>query len=125
MPTETSANPPDTAPLGLLEQVGMLGAGGVTSRELVEDALRRTEAAQADLNAFRVIRAEEALAEADAADRRIAAGEGAPLLGRADRDQGRRRPRRAPDPVRLRRLPLARRAATPRWCGGCARRARS
>ena len=81
MPTETSANPPDTAPLGLLEQVGMLSAGGVTSRELVEDALRRTEAAQADLNAFRVIRAEEALEEADAADRRIAAGEGAPLLG--------------------------------------------
>ena len=81
MPTETSANPPDTAPLGLLEQVGMLRAGGVTSRELVEDALRRTEAAQADLNAFRVIRAEEALEEADAADRRIAAGEGAPLLG--------------------------------------------
>ena len=81
MPTETSADPPDTAPLGLLEQVGMLATGGVSSRELVEDALRRTEAAQADLNAFRVIRAEEALAEAEAADRRIAAGRGRAAAG--------------------------------------------
>ena len=48
----------------------------VSSRELVEDSLRRTEAAQADLNAFRVIRAEEALGEAEAADRRIAEGRG-------------------------------------------------
>ncbi len=81
MPTETSADTQSTASLGLLEQVGMLAAGGVSSRELVDDALRRTEAAQADLNAFRVIRAEEALAEAEAADGRIARGEGAPLLG--------------------------------------------
>ena len=83
MATETS----DTD-LGLREQVGMLAAGGVSSRELVEESLRRTEAAQRDLNAFRVIRAEEALAEADAADRRIAAGRRRGAAGRADRDQG-------------------------------------
>lgn len=75
MPTRTS---PD---LGLREQVGMLATGGVSSRELVEAALRRTESAQLDLNAFRVIRAEEALAEAEAADRRIAQGDGGALLG--------------------------------------------
>ncbi len=75
MPTKTS---PD---LGLQEQVGMLATGGISSRELVEESLRRTEAAQRDLNAFRVIRAEEALAEAEDADRRIAAGNGGPLLG--------------------------------------------
>jgi amidase len=67
--------------LGLGEQVAMVATGGVSSRELVEDSLRRTEAAQRELNAFRVIRAEEALAEAEEADRRIAAGDGAPLLG--------------------------------------------
>jgi amidase len=75
MTTKTSSD------LGLREQVGMLATGGVSSRELVGDSLRRTESAQRDLNAFRLIRAEEALAEADAADRRIAAGDGGPLLG--------------------------------------------
>jgi amidase len=75
VPTKTRSD------LGLREQVGMLATGEVSSRELVEDSLRRTESAQRDLNAFRVIRAEEALEEAEAADRRIARGEGAPLLG--------------------------------------------
>jgi amidase len=59
----------------------MLATGGVSSVELVEGSLARIDAAQRDLNAFRVIRAEEALAEAEAADRRLAQGEGAPLLG--------------------------------------------
>ncbi|HEY1355065.1 MAG TPA: amidase [Solirubrobacterales bacterium] len=75
MPTSTESE------LGLREQAGMLATGGVSSRELVDDSLRRAEAAQRDLNAFRLIRAEEALAEAEAADRRIADGDGAPLLG--------------------------------------------
>ena len=39
------------------------------------------EAAQSTLNAFRVICAEEALAAADEADRRLGAGDDAPLLG--------------------------------------------
>ena len=59
----------------------MLRAGEASSRELVEAALERAEAAQSTLNAFRVICAEEALAAADEADRRLGDDEGAPLLG--------------------------------------------
>jgi amidase len=66
---------------GLQELALLLQAGETSSRELVEAALARAEAAQGTLNAFRVICAEEALASAEAADRRLAAGEGAPLLG--------------------------------------------
>jgi amidase len=69
------------ARLGLQEQVLLLQCGEMTSRELVEAALERAEQAQSTLNAFRIIRDEEALAEAEAADRRLDAGEGAPLLG--------------------------------------------
>jgi amidase len=66
---------------GLREQVLLLQTGEASSRELVETALARAEAAQPTLNAFRIIRAEEALDEADEADRRLGADEGAPLLG--------------------------------------------
>jgi amidase len=66
---------------GLTEQALMLQAGEASSRELVEIALARAEAAQPTLNAFRVICHEQALADADEADRRLAAGQGAPLLG--------------------------------------------
>ncbi len=66
---------------GLAETAAQVLAGEVSSRELVGTALVRAVHTQETLNAFRVIRAEEALAEAEAADRRIAAGEGAPLLG--------------------------------------------
>ncbi|MCF6525037.1 amidase [Streptomyces sp. JJ36] len=69
------------APEGLAEQARALAAGEVTSRRLTERALARVDAAQPTLNAFRIVRHEEALAEADAADRRLAAGERAPLLG--------------------------------------------
>jgi amidase len=48
---------------------------------LVERSLARIEATQPTLNAFRVVCAEQALIDADAADRRLAAGERAPLLG--------------------------------------------
>jgi amidase len=47
----------------------MVRGGEVTPRELVELSLRRIEALDPGLNAFRVLRAEQALAEADAADR--------------------------------------------------------
>ena len=67
--------------LGLEQQVLLLVTGQVSSRELVELSLERAEEAQPRLNAFRVMRAEQALAEADAADRRLAGGEAAPLLG--------------------------------------------
>lgn len=66
---------------GLAAMAAALAEGGVTSRRLTEDTLRRIEAAQPRLNAFRIVRAEAALAEADAADRRLAAGERLPLLG--------------------------------------------
>ncbi|HEY8082543.1 MAG TPA: amidase [Solirubrobacterales bacterium] len=66
---------------GLEAQALMLISREVSARELVELALKRTEEAQPRLNAFRVVRSEEALAEAEAADQRLAAGDGAPLLG--------------------------------------------
>lgn len=70
-----------TSPAGLQEQTLLLQAGETTSRELVEAALERAEATQETLNAFRVICSEEALSAADEADRRLANGDGAPLLG--------------------------------------------
>ncbi|MFD4525828.1 amidase [Streptomyces sp. NPDC058470] len=75
---------PDTAPdraPGLSECARSLADGTVTARETVERALARIEATQPSLNAFRLVRAEAALAEADAADKELAAGVRRPLLG--------------------------------------------
>ena len=72
---------PSTALDGLVGQAAALAEGEVSSRELTERSLARIEATQPTLNAFRVVCAEQALADADAADRRLAAGERAPLLG--------------------------------------------
>jgi amidase len=66
---------------GLRRQASLVASGEVSSVELVDAALRRIDAAQPDLNAFRTIRADAARAEAAAADRRHADGERAPLLG--------------------------------------------
>jgi amidase len=66
---------------GLREQAQQLQAGEASSRELVAAALARAEETQSTLNAFRVICAEQALAEAEQAERRLAAGEERPLLG--------------------------------------------
>jgi amidase len=63
------------------EQAALLRAGETTSRELTERALERAHATQPTLNAFKLIRDDEALAAADAADQRIAAGESGSLLG--------------------------------------------
>ncbi|MFF9605478.1 amidase [Streptomyces sp. NPDC014684] len=71
---------PDRA-AGLAESARALADGEVSSRELVERALARIEAARPTLNAFRLVRAEAALAEAEAADRELAAGGRRPLLG--------------------------------------------
>ncbi|GHE06481.1 amidase [Streptomyces alanosinicus] len=71
---------PDRA-AGLLPTRRALAEGEVTSRALVERALARIEATQGTLNAFRIVRAEAALAEADAADRELASGVRRPLLG--------------------------------------------
>lgn len=66
---------------GLVGQAQALADGSVSSRELVERSLGRIEETQPSLNAFSVVCAERALADADAADRRLGAGERAPLLG--------------------------------------------
>jgi len=65
----------------LEQQTLAIRAGEVSARELVELALGRAERAQETLNPFRVICAAEALAAAEQADRRLADGEQAPLLG--------------------------------------------
>lgn len=66
---------------GLAEQARLLASREVSSRELVDLCLRRIDASQASLNAFRVVCDEAARAEAEAADRRLAEGQEAPLLG--------------------------------------------
>lgn len=66
---------------GLTESARALADGEVTARSLVEEALARIEATQSSLNAFRIVRTKAALAEADAADKELAAGVSLPLLG--------------------------------------------
>lgn len=66
---------------GLVESARALADGEVTSRALVEQALARIDATQGSVNAFRIVRTEEALAEAEAADKELAAGTRKPLLG--------------------------------------------
>ena len=66
---------------GLAEQARSLREGESSAREMVEAALDRAERMQETLNAFRVICREEALTAAEEADRRLAEGEVAPLLG--------------------------------------------
>ncbi|MFD3330507.1 amidase [Streptomyces sp. NPDC058701] len=65
----------------LTEQVAALAEGRVSSRALIEETLTRIHAAQPVLNAFRRLRSDTALDEADDADERLAAGIRLPLLG--------------------------------------------
>ncbi|WP_067823550.1 amidase [Nocardia inohanensis] len=67
--------------LGLAELAAALATGKVSSVQATTAALDRIEASQAGLNAFRIVRRAEALAEAAEADRKLAAGARAPLLG--------------------------------------------
>jgi amidase len=66
---------------GAAGQARLLAAGEVSPRELVELSLARIDATQSTLNCFRVLCAESALEQATEAERRIATGESAPLLG--------------------------------------------
>ncbi|MEU1476682.1 amidase [Streptomyces sp. NPDC005760] len=66
---------------GLVETARALADGTCTSRALVEQALARIHSSQGTLNAFRIVRAHSALAEAEAADAQLAAGVRKPLLG--------------------------------------------
>src|SRR5437763_3072967 len=59
------------------EQAAAIRSGEVSSRELVEESLRAIEALNGELNAFVILAAERALAEADA----IEQGDDRPLAG--------------------------------------------
>ncbi len=67
--------------LTVAEAARMLAAREVSSRELTQAALDRIAAVDGRIHAFLTVTAEQALAAADAADRRIAAGEVTPLTG--------------------------------------------
>ena len=66
---------------GLQGQAALVRDGEVSSRELVEGSLERIFALDQSLRAFRVVLAEQALAEADQADARRRAGDDRQLLG--------------------------------------------
>ncbi len=89
--TPTTSQPPAFEPpsgggvsersMSLTECVEALSAARTTAAELVELTLARIAATQPTLNAFRIVCAESARAEAAEADLRLAAGERLPLLG--------------------------------------------
>lgn len=71
----------DLAFAGLTRLSELLSRGQVTPRELTEFYLQRIERLDPILGAFISVRAERALTEADAAHKRLRAGERGPLLG--------------------------------------------
>ena len=77
----TVGNSRQTQDLDLTETVAAIAAGTLTSVQAVGDSLDRIDASQATLNAFKIVRRDKALAEAEAADERVRAGERLPLLG--------------------------------------------
>jgi amidase len=72
---------PDIAFSGAAQQARMLAAGQITAPALVELYLGRIRRLDPQLNAYRVVLADSARAEAAAAQRRLDAGERLPLLG--------------------------------------------
>ena len=71
----------DVAFARVARQAEMVRTGEISPRELVRLYLERIERLDPKLNAFRTVRAEPALAEADEAERRRASGQDLPLLG--------------------------------------------
>ena len=71
----------DVAFAGAARQAEMVRSGEVSSRELVQRSLDRIARHDPVLNAFRIVFAERALAEADQADARRKGGDDRPLLG--------------------------------------------
>lgn len=65
----------------LKELATALAARRISSRELTELFLARIEAHNPELNAYITVDREKSLAQADAADRLLAAGQGGPLTG--------------------------------------------
>lgn len=74
-------DPTELAFAGIARQAKLLRAREISSRELTELYLERIERLEPKLNAFRVVLGERAVAEAEEADRRLAASEEGPLLG--------------------------------------------
>ncbi|MFL5847085.1 MAG: amidase [Solirubrobacteraceae bacterium] len=66
---------------GIAEQARMVRDGEVSPTELVQATLERIEALDPQLNAFRIVLADKALAEASQAEGRRGAGDARPLLG--------------------------------------------
>src|SRR5262245_61003375 len=66
---------------GVARLAELVRSGDVKSRELVELFLGRIERLDPELNAFRTVMTERALADADQADARHSAGDDRPLLG--------------------------------------------
>jgi len=71
----------DLAFAGAARQAGLVREGQVSPTELVQNALDRIERLEPQLNTFRVVLAERALAEAQQAEARLRGGEERPLLG--------------------------------------------
>jgi amidase len=71
----------DLAFAGLAKQAAMIRARDISARELTELYLDRIGRLDPQLNAYRTVFAERALAEADQADGRAKAGDTRPLLG--------------------------------------------
>jgi amidase len=71
----------DLAFAGVVRQAELVRAGEVSARELTEMYLERIERLEPELNAFRTVLAERALADAQQADARRGAGDDRPLLG--------------------------------------------
>jgi amidase len=74
-------DPTELAFAGIARQAELVRAGEVSPRDLVELYLERVSRLDGELNAFRVVFAERALAEAEQAEARVRAGEARPLLG--------------------------------------------
>src|SRR4051812_2004826 len=74
-------NAADALVAGPTRQADLLAAGTLTSRQLTEAALAAVERDNPAINATVAVFADEALAAADDADRRRAAGESGPFLG--------------------------------------------
>ena len=74
-------DPEELAFAGVARQAELIRGGEVSSRELVELCLARIERLDPELNAFRTVMAERALADAGQADGRRGAGDDRPLLG--------------------------------------------
>jgi amidase len=66
---------------GAARHAALIAAGEVSSRELTDLFLGRIARLDPQLNAYRVVRAEQARTEADQADARRRAGDARPLLG--------------------------------------------